>query len=263
MAFLQINYHSHVLGKATMMNVILPELDTNNNNKRRDISVLYLLHGMGDDLFSWQRETNIERLLMKNNLAVVMPDTGLGWYTNTDYGLNYFDALTAELFQKVAFMFPEISQKREKHFVAGLSMGGYGAFKLAMSTDYFSYAASLSGALMHDFNFPQMFEMAPKKYWQGVFGDLDKVVGSKNDLFALAKKQSEGKAELPKLFAWIGLEDSLYPANQFAIPTFRKFGYEVNYQTSHGRHEWYYWNKQIEKVLEWLPIDYIKEERLS
>ncbi|WP_257614853.1 alpha/beta hydrolase-fold protein, partial [Oenococcus oeni] len=87
-----------------------------------------------------------------------MPDTGLGWYTNTDYGLNYFDALTAELFQKVAFMFPEISQKREKHFVAGLSMGGYGAFKLAMSTDYFSYAASLSGALMHDFNFPQMFE---------------------------------------------------------------------------------------------------------
>ncbi|WP_257610186.1 alpha/beta hydrolase, partial [Oenococcus oeni] len=165
MAFLQINYHSHVLGKATMMNVILPELDTNNNNnKRRDIPVLYLLHGMGDDLFSWQRETNIERLLMKNNLAVVMPDTGLGWYTNTDYGLNYFDALTAELFQKVAFMFPEISQKREKHFVAGLSMGGYGAFKLAMSTDYFSYAASLSGALMHDFNFPQMFEMAPKKY---------------------------------------------------------------------------------------------------
>ena len=157
MAFLQINYHSRVLGKATMMNVILPELDTNNNKKRRDIPVLYLLHGMGDDLFSWQRETNIERLLMKNNLAVVMPDTGLGWYTNTDYGLNYFDALTAELFQKVAFMFPEISQKREKHFVAGLSMGGYGAFKLAMSTDYFSYAASLSGALMHDFNFPQMF----------------------------------------------------------------------------------------------------------
>ncbi len=33
MAFLQINYHSRVLGKATMMNVILPELDTNNNKK--------------------------------------------------------------------------------------------------------------------------------------------------------------------------------------------------------------------------------------
>lgn len=49
MAFLQINYHSRVLGKATMMNVILPELDTNNNKKRRDIPVLYLLHGMGDD----------------------------------------------------------------------------------------------------------------------------------------------------------------------------------------------------------------------
>lgn len=206
MAFLQINYHSHVLGKATMMNVILPELDTNNNNnKRRDIPVLYLLHGMGDDLFSWQRETNIERLLMKNNLAVVMPDTGLGWYTNTDYGLNYFDALTAELFQKVAFMFPEISQKREKHFVAGLSMGGYGAFKLAMSTDYFSYAASLSGALMHDFNFPQMFEMAPKKYWQGVFGDLDKVVGSKKRFICFGKKTVRRESRITKIVCldWI------------------------------------------------------------
>ncbi len=193
MAFLQINYHSHMLGKATMMNVILPELDTNNNNKRRDIPVLYLLHGMGDDLFSWQRETNIERLLMKNNLAVVMPDTGLGWYTNTDYGLNYFDALTAELFQKVAFMFPEISQKREKHFVAGLSMGGYGAFKLAMSTDYFSYAASLSGALMHDFNFPQMFEMAPKNIGRVFLATWTKLSVRKTIYLLWQKNSPKGK----------------------------------------------------------------------
>ena len=41
------------------------------------------------------------------------------------------------------------------------------------------------------------------------------------------------------------------------------FGLDIDYRTDHGRHEWYYWEKQLEAYLEWLPIDYVKEERLS
>ena len=43
----------------------------------------------------------------------------------------------------------------------------------------------------------------------------------------------------------------------------RKIGLNIDYRNDHGRHEWYYWEKQLNFLLEWLPIDYQKEERLS
>lgn len=267
MAFLQVNYYSKFLGKESMMNVILPERDGHNPNRTAkqlsDIPVLYLLHGMGNDFSAWSRRTNIERLVRLTDLAIVMPDTDLGWYTNTASGLKYFDATSKELFEKVALMFPQISKKVEKHFIAGVSMGGYGAFKMALATDYFSYAASLSGALTLDFSYPQVFQMAPQAYWEGIFGNLDDFHESENDLLTLAEKRIDDKKTLPKLYAWIGQQDFLLPANEYAVPKLKALGYDLTYKTDPGRHEWYYWNKQIENVLEWLPIKYIKEERLS
>ena len=38
---------------------------------------------------------------------------------------------------------------------------------------------------------------------------------------------------------------------------------DITYSHSPGKHEWYYWEKQMENVLAWLPIDFQLEERLS
>ena len=43
----------------------------------------------------------------------------------------------------------------------------------------------------------------------------------------------------------------------------KKAGLDIEASVGPGKHEWYYWNKQIERVLEWLPINYVQEERLS
>ncbi|CAM3132345.1 alpha/beta hydrolase [Leuconostoc rapi] len=267
MAFLQVNYYSKILGMDRMMNVILPELSDHNpdwrNETLKDIPVLYLLHGMSGDQAIWQRRTSIERLIRQTPIAIVMPSTDLAWYTNTKYGMAYFDALSIELPQKVAELFPQISTKRDKNFVAGLSMGGYGAFKMAFNGDQFSYAASLSGALMGDPNFPERETWQNAAYWQGIFGDLNDFIGSENDVIALAQKQAATKQQLPQLYAWIGEQDYLYQMNQNTIPKIRDLGYNVTYETSPGEHEWYYWDKQIERVLEWLPINYQQEKRLS
>ena len=48
-----------------------------------------------------------------------------------------------------------------------------------------------------------------------------------------------------------------------AVADLKALGLDIDYRTDHGRHEWYYWEKQLEAYLEWLPIDYVKEERLS
>lgn len=263
MAFLEVNYYSKVLGMDRVMNVILPELSDHNptwtTETLKDIPVLYLLHGMSGDHAIWQRRTSIERLVRQTPVAIVMPSTDLAWYTNTTYGLNYFDALARELPEKVASLFPQISTKREKNFVAGLSMGGYGAFKFALGTNQFSYAASLSGALVGNPRQEDFLNMEKLSYWQGIFGDFDDFAGSKNDILALAKTCHKR----PKLYAWIGEQDFLKPINDVAISTLQQLNYDIIYETAPGTHEWYYWNKQIERVLEWLPINYVQEERLS
>lgn len=127
MAHLEVNYYSQVLGMDRTMNVILPELSDHNPTwtveTLQDIPVLYLLHGMSGDQSTWQRRTDIERLVRQTPLAIIMPSTDLAWYTNTQYGLNYFDAIAKELPEKVASFFPQLSTKRSKNFVAGLSMG--------------------------------------------------------------------------------------------------------------------------------------------
>ncbi|HGH7815262.1 TPA: esterase family protein, partial [Streptococcus agalactiae] len=95
MAFFNIEYHSKVLGTERQVNVIYPDAFEMSDDKIDDcdIPVLYLLHGMGGNENSWQKRTNIERLLRHTNLIVVMPSTDLAWYTNTKYGLDYFDAI--------------------------------------------------------------------------------------------------------------------------------------------------------------------------
>lgn len=263
MAFLEVNYYSNTLGMERAMNVILPETTDRHPEwtNLNDLPVLYLLHGMSNNHTSWQRKTRIERLARDLKLAIVMPSTDLGWYTNTTYGLNYFEALALELPQKVRDLFPQVSKKREKNFVAGLSMGGYGAWKLALGTENFSHAASLSGALYMEEQ--GMSDMASQDYWQGVFGELRELPGSKNDLLRLAQdKVNEGK-KLPELYAWCGKQDFLFEANEYATTEIQKMGYDLTYETADGAHEWYYWDKMIERVLEWLPIDYKMEERLS
>lgn len=62
-----------------------------------------------------------------------MPNSENGWYTNTKYGVKYYDAIAKELPQVMQRFFPSMTKKREKTFIAGLSMGGYGSFKLALT----------------------------------------------------------------------------------------------------------------------------------
>ena len=133
MAFLEIEYNSKVLEMERHVNVIYPDASEIDPAlvEDKDIPVLYLLHGMGGNENSWRKRTNIERLLRHTNLIVVMPSTDLAWYTNTNYGYRYYDAIVKELPEVLQRFFPNMSRKREKTFIAGLSMGGYGAYKIA------------------------------------------------------------------------------------------------------------------------------------
>ncbi|MFS1664149.1 alpha/beta hydrolase [Streptococcus sp. zg-JUN1979] len=261
MAFMTIEYYSKALGMERQVNVIYPDAFeiAKEEVDDKDIPVLYLLHGMGGNENSWRKRTPIERLLRHTNLIVVMPSTDLGWYTNTSYQMAYYDAIAIELPQVLHRFFPNMSTKRDKTFIAGLSMGGYGAFKIAMKTNRFSYAASFSGALKFDEKALQNNTDTKSAYWSAIFGGLDDKTIEANSLSTFAKASDKQT----HYYAWCGYEDFLYEANQEAVEEFRELGLMIDYHTSHGKHEWYYWSKQLEALLEWLPINYVKEERLS
>jgi putative tributyrin esterase len=226
---------------------------------------LYLLHGLSDDHSIWMRRTSIERYAEDKKIAVVMPAADHSFYSNMAHGKPYWDYISEELPQIVRTLFP-LSDKREDNFVAGLSMGGYGAFKLALGkTNQYGAAASLSGGLnlaKESTKEPAKDEI-PKgmpqllpidKVLTNVFGEVDSLKGTTHDLFYLAKVAKESNLELPKLYQCCGTEDFLYEDNVKFRDYARELGLDLTYVEGPGEHVWEYWDTQIRQVLEWLPL---------
>ena len=247
MAILHIDFFSRALGRSAQMDVILPDA---RSNAPKPWKTLYLLHGMTDDCTAWQRWTSIERYAEESGVAVVMPDTRLGWYTDTAVGERYFSFVSDELVRISRRMFPSLSHKREDTFVAGLSMGGYGAMKCALKRpETFSKAASLSGAL-DIFGMTRLDPpLGDQNYWEDIFGPIEQIKGSENDVFAAAE---ELKNNRPELFMWCGTEDFLYSMNTAMRDHLLKLGYKLSYSESSGDHNWKYWDREIQNVLAWM-----------
>jgi putative tributyrin esterase len=258
MALIHCDFFSEVLGVSTSMCVILPQntisqIGMEGSAKKEKYPTLYLLHGLSDDHTIWQRRTSIERYVSDMGIAVVMPNGGRSFYTDMKHGYKYFTFMTEEL-PEIARQFFPLSDRREDTFVAGLSMGGYGAFRLALSCpDKYAAAASLSGAVDMASRVKSN-QIQNTTELENIFGDLNSIKNSENDLFYLAKKVSESNRPMPKLYQCCGTEDFLYEDNI----NFKKFieetDYDYTYDEGPGIHEWKYWDDQIQKVLKWLPV---------
>src|SRR5215207_9246851 len=145
----EVRFFSETLGLMSTMHVLLPQRTMAEAQRKRasKVRTLYLLHGHSDDHTSWQRWTSIERYAEGLNLAVVMPAVHLSFYNDMAHGGKYWQFISEEVPALVRDLFP-LSSARRDNFVAGLSMGGYGAFKMALThPERFAAAASLSGAL--------------------------------------------------------------------------------------------------------------------
>lgn len=261
MAFLQANIFSNVLQMEVSVNVILPQqtskkLGTDSKGATKDVPVLYLLHGMHGNHSVWARRTSIERYVSNMGLAVVMPSTDLGWYTDTNYGMAYWTFISEELPQICHELFPQLTTKREKTFAAGLSMGGYGALKLGLAKpETFAAVASLSGAVNLGVNTELLLHIREQTYWEGIFGDLTKVKGSFNDpLYLLEKLIKEGKTP-PDIFLCCGEQDDLIYPNKEMSQALTESGIKHQFITAPGKHDWEFWDEWIQKVLAWLPLE--------
>lgn len=256
MALIHCDFFSEVLGLSCSMVVILPErpYPTIQSTPTPKYPTLYLLHGRSDDHTTWQRRTSIERYAAEKGIAVVMPAVHRSFYTDMTNGYRYWEHVSEEVPAKARDLFP-LSDKREDNFVAGLSMGGYGAFKMALThPDRFAAAASFSGAL--DVVALSMVSDDPdwKRELRTIFGDLESIEGSDNDLFHLAAQLAKSGQPQPHLYQWCGTEDPLYPYNVKFRDYVQNLPLDLTYAEGPGDHTWGYWDTQIQITLDWLPL---------
>jgi S-formylglutathione hydrolase FrmB len=253
----EARFCSETLGLMSTMYVLLPQRTMQDARSKRKpkYRTLLLLHGHSDDHTAWQRWTSIERYVEGLNLAVVMPAVHLSFYNDMAHGNKYWQFISEEVPTLVRDMF-SLSSRREDNFVAGLSMGGYGALKLGLThPDRYAAAASLSGATDINEVVKPVKNDPENKTWlqemRTVFGDLSKVPGSKNDLFALAKKAARAPVR-PRLYQCCGTEDFLYDDNIRFRDFVRKLPFDLTYEEGPGEHNWAYWDKMIQRVLAWM-----------
>jgi len=250
MALFHANFFSETLGMQSSADVILPEKPT----PGKPLPVLFLLHGLSDDHTIWQRRTSIERYALPYNIAVVMPNGHRSFYTDNASGGRYFSYIADELPALMRSFFP-ISGRREDNFIAGLSMGGYGAFKVALNRPkQYAAAASLSGAL-------DMVHRAEESFsdlMRSVFGSPDDLRQEPHNLLATVGRTGRSPARrkgCPRLFQACGTEDFLYQDNL----TFRDAALAARlplaYTEGPGTHDWGYWDARIQEVLAWLPLE--------
>jgi S-formylglutathione hydrolase FrmB len=241
---------SRLLEREVSYHVIFP---ANRKNFLMETPVLYLLHGLFGRFDNWLTNTLLLDYAARHSFAVVCPEGGDNWYADSPHLENHFyeSCFTDELLPAIEEKF-NFGERQAKRAIAGLSMGGYGAFKFAFRRPAkFCLAASMSGA----FHASEIF--AGGELWTELQPSIHKIFGgntllrAENDLFRIVENYPAAKfAELPFLYFDCGRKDSFLPVNIRLAQTFRRRGIAHQFKTFSGRHNWNYWNARLENILQ-------------
>lgn len=257
MAFLTCNFFSESLGLSTSIRVILPQPTGNSQigiagaPAQKRYPTLYLLHGWSDDDSIWSRRTAIERYVANRPIAVVMPRVDLSYYQDTADGRRYWSYVADELPRLCEQWFP-LSTDRESRWAAGLSMGGYGAFRLGLQRpEQFSHVASLSGALDLE-GVSQLWKDSPVRQplMRGIFGDPASIPSCDGNLLRLLPAAQDNDV---KFYQWCGASDFLLDINRKFHTAATTANLDITYSEGPGDHSWQHWDREIQAVLNWLP----------
>jgi S-formylglutathione hydrolase FrmB len=253
MALATCDFFSEALACGTSVTVVLPQPTEEQIGVAEPGSslfvdpppVLYLLHGLSDDHTAWLRYTSIERYAAARGLAVVMPAVGRSFYANEAHGHAYWDFVSEELPQVVRRFF-RVTDDPARTYVAGLSMGGYGALKHAFThPERYAAAASLSGVV----DIRALVDVLGRH--ELVHRVFDDTLRPQDDLFDLLARLDPVTS--PRLYVGCGTgEELLMPANRRMADEAAAKGLDVTTDFRPGVHEWGLWDAQIRDVIAWL-----------
>lgn len=281
MALCKIDYYSQAMQQKMGVCVIIPENKWGYSLASRPAEyrypTLWLLCGGGFDHTDWLRYTALELYAAKHGIAVILPGISYCAYVNTAEGdYRWWDQIAYELPEYLRRALP-LSRRREDNFVAGFSMGGYGAFKLAMQRpEMFAACGNFSGpigiiprtpvppdeklgqpCLRDDFCEPQFGTL-----WAS-FGSAAKRRNTPDDNLYLLEKHVKAGTNLPSFYLAVGDEDPGAQEGYEIMDYLKGLGVAVHDVRDHGKHDWVYCNRHVEAFLNWIPLhsDYIMEDQ--
>lgn len=262
MAVLDIHFASNTLSRKVSMKAIVPTDPYNaytgmatEYHEDNPMRSLYLLHGYGGDCTDWIDNTDIMRLAQEHQLAVFLPSGENSFYVDSTVRGAWEKFFIDELVPFTRSTF-NISHDIDDTFIAGNSMGGFGALSIGLGhPEVFGKIAALSSALILDdidgigpgYHDP----IADYDYYHSVFGDLSEVVGGPNDPRERMRRTLENGTMQP-LYMTCGTEDGLVAHNRSFIALARETGASIVYEEHPGGHDWTFWNEQIVTVIEWM-----------
>jgi S-formylglutathione hydrolase FrmB len=196
--------NSRVLKRAVRYCVYLPSGYDSEAAKpaAQKYPVLYLLHGLGDNeqtLFNsggWTLLDDLRKQHKMGDFLIVAPEGRRSFYINSaDGSERYSDFLLQEFMPRIESKY-RVRARRTSRAISGISMGGYGALRLAFAhPELFSAVSAQSAALITDT--PQQLNEAantgsPVLAVLGpVFGrPIDARLWNENNVFLLAKRNS-------------------------------------------------------------------------
>lgn len=259
MALVTVNFESKCLNRNVTYRAIIPTEHPSNQQDFKPFKTLYLLHGMFGNCEDWITGTRVKRFAEVNRLAVIMPSGDNSFYVDHLNRHDYYgEFIGRELVEHSRNMF-QLSSRREDTFIAGLSMGGYGAVRNGLKYHHtFSHIAGFSSALIlkEALNSTEEHEIffRTRPYFESIFGNIDELIGSDNDYKALIKNLKAQQIEIPKLYLACGTEDYLLENNRDYRDFLIQQNVDFTYVESPGGHDWDFWDEYIQKIMDWLPL---------
>lgn len=255
MAYFSGVIRSQVLSMDTGLGVILP-YDRPAERQQEPCKVLYLLHGLGDNCQAWTRYTAIETYARRKGIAVIMPEVQRSFYFDMAHGMNYFTYITVELPALCSRMFG-IAGSREDTYVAGLSMGGYGALKCGfVRNDLYRGCASFSGALdIHRVMADNLNDRFVDEFLAVLGKDLT-ILDQDNLYYQAERIAALPREKQPDVYITCGTEDFLHDNNRRFCDCLETLPLDFTYQEWPGVHDWFFWDESIRRTLDrWFPED--------
>ena len=245
------------LQRRTSISVILPSDNIHFLQDKEEIvpkpyKTLYLLHGLygSDDIFL--ANTSIQKFAEDNGIAIVIPCGENSFYVdNVNSHAYYGEYVGQELLDITRNIFP-LSDKREDTFIAGFSMGGYGAIRNGLKySQNFSKIGMISAALITDDIVSYTSDdnvLRSRQFYESIFGNLDELKGSDMDPKSLVKNCNN----LPDIFMACGVDDFLYDKNTDFYNFLTSENVNVDFIEAPGEHTWEFCDKYIKEFIKTL-----------
>lgn len=209
------------------------------------LPVVYLLHGGGGGGFrDWSNYSDVAQFASRGFL-LVMPEGDYSYYTNAALRPQdrYENYIVNDLPADVTRRFPA-RDDRDSRAIAGVSMGGFGAVKLALQhPDRFVFAGALSPAIdvpRRNFTWRRLDQ---SRRFREIFGSDDSDSRRSNDPFFLVR--SVDAAKTPYLYLTCGQREALLSPNREFAALLEHYEIAHEFHAVRGGHDWNQWNGQL------------------